>query len=78
MNHYENQFDADALEEAHKILTHEIPSSPETYAMVQKFYGKAGGVEQHTPETQSRISRKRNNAMRTVRVGDVSRIRTSV
>lgn len=39
MNHYE-QIDWDAIQEAEAILNGTIPSSPETYAMVQKFYGQ--------------------------------------
>jgi len=41
----QDEMDLAAHEEAHKILTGELPSSPETYAMVQKFYGKADSVE---------------------------------
>lgn len=77
MNAYED-YDYAAMQEAEAILNGTIPSTPETYAMVQKWYGKADSVEQHAPETQSGISRKQHNAMRTMRVGNVSRIRASV
>jgi len=34
----QDELDLAAHEEAHKILSGEIPSSPKTYAMVQKWY----------------------------------------
>ncbi len=38
MNHYED-YDYAAMQEAEAILNGSIPSTPETYAMVLKFYG---------------------------------------
>lgn len=72
----DEDYDYAAMQEAEAILNGTIPSTPETYAMVQKFYGKP--VEQHTPEVKAPVRARRNNAMRTVRVGNVSRVRTSV
>lgn len=70
----QDEMDLAAHEEAHKILSGEIPSSPETYAMVQKFYGKADSVEQHPAEVKDSVRARRDHAMRTVQRHIRSRI----
>lgn len=39
-SNYFEQIDYAALEEAEAILNGDLPSSPETYAMVAKWYGR--------------------------------------
>ena len=76
-NQYED-YDYAAMQEAEAILNGTIPSTPETYTMVEQWYGKADSVEQHPAEVKAPVRARRDNAMRTMRVRDVSRIRTSV
>ena len=55
----QDEMDLAAHEEAYKILSGEIPSSPETYAMVQKFYGSetTQGLAQATQPTLAKQGR---------------------
>lgn len=57
----QDEMDLAAHEEAYKILSGEIPSSPETYAMVQKFYGSetTQGLAQATQPTLAKQGRDR-------------------
>jgi len=58
-----DEMDLAAHEEAHKILSGEIPSSPKTYAMVLKFYGNGKDtqkLEQATQPTLAKQGRDRN------------------
>jgi hypothetical protein len=77
MNQYED-YDYAAMQEAEAILNGTIPSTPETYAMVEQWYGKADSVEHSPAKVKAPVRARRNNAMRTVRVGNVSGIRASV
>ena len=65
----QDEMDLAAHEEAYKILSGEIPSSPKTYAMVQKFYGIYDGkrLEQDAGQTQKRVCGNEHNILRDVR-----------
>ena len=60
-NQYED-YDYAAMQEAEAILNGTIPSTPETYAMVQKFYGSetTQGLAQGTKPVLAKQGRDRN------------------
>ncbi len=73
MNAYED-YDYAAIEESEAILNGTIPSTPETYAMVQQWYGKTDSLEHSPAETKTPVRARRDNPVRTVRVRNVSRV----